>query len=91
MFKSILALLCRNVPKMDTFGGASDPYVECFWRKGKDGNDTLFYTTKVIDDVENADWDETIEFPNYQKGADQVYNIHTNTKYIQSVFTSLHR
>lgn len=67
-------LYARNVPKMDTFGGASDPFVECFWRKGKDGNDTLFYTTKVIEDVENADWDETIGFPNYQKGADQYWH-----------------
>lgn len=60
---------------MDTFNGLSDPFVECFWRKGKDGNDTLFFTTKTIDDTENPDWDQTIEFANYQKGTDQVRTV----------------
>jgi len=63
-----IRLYARMVPKMDTFGGASDPFVECYWRIGKDGNDTLFYTTKTIEDSENPDWNETIEFANYQKG-----------------------
>ncbi len=57
---------------MDAFNGASDPFVECFWRIGSKGNDTLFYTTKVVEDSENPDWNETIEFKNYQKGTDMV-------------------
>lgn len=57
---------------MDTFGGASDPFVECYWRKGRDGNDTLFFTTEKQDDLENVDWKEIIEFSNYQKGTNQV-------------------
>lgn len=65
-------LYARNLPKMDTFGGASDPFVECYWRKGRDGNDTKFYTTETQTDKENADWNETIEFSNYQKGTSQV-------------------
>jgi len=63
-------LFARMVPKMDTFNGASDPFVECYWRIGNKGNDTLFYTTKTIEDSENPDWNETIEFKNYQKGTD---------------------
>ncbi|OXA59672.1 rasGAP-activating-like protein 1 [Folsomia candida] len=63
-------LFARMVPKMDAFNGASDPFVECFWRFGNKGNDTLFYTTKVVEDSENPDWNETIEFKNYQKGKD---------------------
>jgi len=62
-------LFARTVPKLDTLNGASDPFVECYWRKGKDGNDTLFYKTKVVKDSENPDWDETIPFQNYQKGS----------------------
>lgn len=62
------------VPKMDAFNGLSDPFVECYWRKGKAGNDTLFYTTKVIEDSENPDWNEIIEFQNYQNKAGLVRN-----------------
>jgi len=29
----------------------------------------LFYKTKTVEDSENPDWNETIEFKNYQKGA----------------------
>jgi len=68
------ALYARNLPKMDTFGGASDPFVECFWRKGRDGNDTLFFTTEKQDDKENVDWKEIIEFSNYQKGTNQFWH-----------------
>jgi len=60
------------LPKKDAFSGKSDPYVECYWRKGAKGKDTLFYTTKTIDDVENADWNELIEFSNYQKNTQMV-------------------
>jgi len=69
-------LYARNLPKMDTRNGLSDPFVECYWRIGKNGTapgvqNHLFYKTKVIDNVENADWNETIEFANYQKGTNQ--------------------
>jgi len=67
-------LYARTLPKMDTRNGLSDPFVECFWRIGKNGTGVqsrLFYTTKVIDDVENADWNETIEFANHQRGTNQ--------------------
>jgi hypothetical protein len=67
-------LYARNIPKMDTFGGASDPFVECYWRKGREGNDTLFFTTGKIDDQENVDWPEIIEFSNYQKGSGQYWH-----------------
>jgi hypothetical protein len=63
-------LYARMVPKMDPLNGASDPFVVCSWRIGKDGNNTEFYKTKVVKDSENPDWNETIEFPNYQKRAD---------------------
>ncbi|ODM92702.1 Synaptotagmin-9 [Orchesella cincta] len=68
------SLYARNLPKMDTFGGASDPFVECYWRIGRDGNDTLFYTTQKQDDKENADWLDIIEFSNYQKATDQYWH-----------------
>jgi hypothetical protein len=74
---------------MDTFGGASDPFVECYWRKGRDGNDTLFYTTKVIEDVESPDWDETIEFANYQKGAGQVRILIIQNRMIYILYFSI--
>jgi len=67
-------LYARTLPKMDARNGLSDPFVECYWRIGKNGTGVknhLFYKTKVIDDVENADWNETIEFSNYQKGTNQ--------------------
>jgi len=67
-------LYARNLPKMDTFGGASDPFVECYWRRGRDGNDTLFFTTETQQDKENADWNEIIEFSNYQKGTSQYWH-----------------
>jgi Ca2+-dependent lipid-binding protein len=67
-------LYARNLPKMDTFGGASDPFVECYWRKGREGNDTKFFTTETQTDKENADWNEIIEFSNYQKGTNQYWH-----------------
>lgn len=68
------SLYARNLPKMDTFGGASDPFVECYWRRGRDGNDTMFAKTEKQDDKENADWTDIIEFSNYQKGTDQYWH-----------------
>ena len=56
---------------MDTFT-KSDPFVKCFWRRGSQGEEYKFYTTKSVTDVENVDWDETIEFANYIKGEDLV-------------------
>jgi len=67
-------LYARTVPKLDPLSGLSDPFVMCYWRSGKNGTDTLFYTTKVVKDSENPDWNETIEFLNYQKGADMWWN-----------------
>jgi hypothetical protein len=64
-------LYARMVPKMDTLNGNSDPYVEVYWRRGKEGMDHLIGTTAVIDDEENPDWKETFYFDNYQKGTDQ--------------------
>lgn len=66
-------LYARSLPKKDSLGGLSDPFVECFWKKGKDSKEEiLFYTTPVIDNVENPDWKDRIEFSNYQKGTNQV-------------------
>lgn len=50
--------------------GESDPYVKCYFRRGIGGEDKKFATTSTIDNVVNADWDDTIEFGNYQKGQD---------------------
>jgi len=57
---------------MDPFGGKSDPLVYCYWRRGAKGEERKFHTTAVINDMENPDWTEIIEFPNYIKGTDLV-------------------
>jgi len=62
-------LYARNLPKMDTLS-QSDPYVICYWKRSAKGDEIPFYTTKVITDMANPDWNETIEFPNYIKGTD---------------------
>ena len=62
----------RNLPRLDPFNGKSDAFVKCYWRRGPNGEEVKFYETKVENDVENVDWNETIEFPNYIKGTDLV-------------------
>jgi len=64
-------LYARNVPHKDQFNGKSDPYVEVYWRVGKEGADHLIGSTAIINDEENPDWKETFEFSNYQKGTNQ--------------------
>ena len=66
-----LPLFCRHLPKLDT-GSGSDPFVECFWSFGKDGETHLFHKTKTIDDAQNAKWEEIISFDSYQTGTNQV-------------------
>ena len=79
MRKAILTLqsiTCSNLPHKDQFNGKSDPYVEVYWRKGKEGKeDHLIGKTAVIDNEDNPDFPETFYFDNYQKGADQVCNM----------------
>jgi Ca2+-dependent lipid-binding protein len=53
--------------------GQSDPYVKCYFRRGVGGEDKKFATTSTIDNVVDADWEDTIEFGNYQKGTDQYW------------------
>ena len=65
--------ICRALPRKDQFGGKSDPYVEVYWRKGKEGKeDHSLGKTAVIDNEDNPDFPETFYFDNYQKGSDQV-------------------
>jgi hypothetical protein len=58
--------------KRDTFGGKSDPYVKCYWRRGPDGTDVEFAKTTVINNVVDAEWMEILGFNGYQQGTDQV-------------------
>jgi len=60
----------RSLPRKDPFSGKSDPFVKCYWRRGSNGDPIKFFTTEVVDNVENVDWNSTIEFPNYIKGTD---------------------
>jgi len=62
----------RNVPRSDPFNGKSDPFVKCYWSRGVKGNQVRFFTTEVVDNVENADFNQTIEFANYIRGTDLV-------------------
>jgi hypothetical protein len=77
-------LSARNLPKLDAFTGASDPFVKCFWSVGSPDQSTpnynLFFTTKTIKDVENADWDEVITFGNYQPGTNQYWTFRVYDK-----------
>jgi len=66
-------LSAEDLPKLDPFGGLSDPYVKCYWSFGEDGPATLFATTKTIKNVEKADWDEVFEFPCHQFGTNQYW------------------
>jgi Ca2+-dependent lipid-binding protein len=69
-------LYARNLPKMDEFGGLSDPYVLVNWRRGKEGTDIPIGTgrTETQNNLENVDWPETFEFSNYQKGTNQFWH-----------------
>jgi len=66
-------LSAQNLPALDAFQGKSDPYVECFWSAGKGAPLHLFHKTKVIENAENCEWDEVIEFPVYQAGENQLW------------------
>jgi len=67
-------LYAKELPPKDNIGaGLSDAYVECYFRRGKNGTDTLFHTTSVINNEENPNWQQVIEFPNWQKGQDQYW------------------
>jgi len=55
---------------MDPFHGKSDPFVKAYWKRGSNGEEIKFYQTETKSDLENVDWDETIEFPNYIRGTD---------------------
>jgi len=61
-----------NIQRSDEFNGRSDPYVKVYFRNGENGKDTKFYTTSTIDNVENARWDDVVEFPNYRPKTEQV-------------------
>jgi len=64
-------LTLKDVPAKDEFGGASDPYVKCYFRVGQDGRDFKFKTTDTIDNAQVASW-EHIAFENYQRGTNQI-------------------
>lgn len=74
----------RNLPKKDkpptifqaftTDQGESDPYVKCYFRRGIGGADMKYATTAWMDNRVNVEWDEVIEFGNYQPGTDQVFS-----------------
>jgi len=63
-------LSARSLPHKDPLGGKSDPYVKCLWRRGAQGVERQFHSTAVLTDLENADWTDVIEFPNYIVGQD---------------------
>jgi len=63
-------LSADDIPHLDPLDGKSDPYVECYWSRGKNGPLTLFGVTHVIKNVETADWGR-FEFANYQPGTNQ--------------------
>jgi Ca2+-dependent lipid-binding protein len=65
-----IRLYARNLPSKDTIG-KSDPFVNLYWRRGAKGDDIKFAQTSVIENEENPDWNDVIEFPNYIKGTDQ--------------------
>jgi len=61
-------LQAHNLPHLDPFNGLSDPYVKCFWSRGKDGAPIEFAKTKTIKNTETAVWDDPIVFQAYQPG-----------------------
>jgi hypothetical protein len=60
---------------MDAFNTKSDPFVKAYWRRGSNGGELQFAQTQYKSDLENVDWDETIEFANYIKGTDLVSSL----------------
>jgi hypothetical protein len=64
-------LSARNLRPADEFGTKSDPYVKVYYRKGRNGPNNKFYTTSVINNVGDADWEDVIDFDNLQFGSDQ--------------------
>jgi len=64
-------LTLKDVPAKDEFGGASDPYVKCYFRIGQGGKDYKFKTTDTVDNAQVASW-EHIAFENYQRGTNQI-------------------
>jgi len=67
-------LYARTLPSLDTIG-KSDPFAEVYWSVGAAGKKIKFGTTAVIDNEENPDWKETIEFSNYIKGTNQYWTL----------------
>jgi len=65
-------LYARNLPKLDPpFNkGKSDPFVNIYWSRGSKGEQYKLARSSTIDNVENADWNETFEFPQYIRGTD---------------------
>jgi len=57
----------KNIPHKGAFGTKSDPYVECYWKKGACGEYHQFHKTGYVKWSENPVWDEVIEFPVYVK------------------------
>lgn len=64
-------LSAQNIPRLDVFKGLSDPYVACYYSKGKDGSLTQFAKTKTIKNVEEAEWEEPVVFGMCQPGTNQ--------------------
>jgi len=71
-FFTFLCFHYSDVPKLDEFNGLSDPFVDCYFREGKDGNDVKFHSTPVVNNVVSTKWDYPIPFDNYQSSKDQV-------------------
>ncbi|CAG7787157.1 unnamed protein product [Allacma fusca] len=67
-------LYARNVPELDRINGGEargDPYVNLYWRKGKEGANRQFATSSVLDNDPSPDWPEVFEFDQYRKGTEQ--------------------
>jgi len=63
-------LYARGLANAD-LAGHSDPYVEVYWSTGSKGKKILYAKSATIDNTENPDWNQTFEFANYIRGADQ--------------------
>jgi len=57
----------KNIPHKGAFGTKSDPYVECYWKKGSSGCWKQFHKTGYVKWSENPVWDDEIEFFLYVK------------------------
>jgi Ca2+-dependent lipid-binding protein len=67
-------LQVEDLPKLDT-GSGSDPFVECYWSFGPEGETHLFHKTKTIDNAQNARWEETVTFESHQPGTNQHFTL----------------